>query len=97
MSRPLDRAVGTSLPGLVASLRAWGVTEAHRLPGPDGVPVVWLATATERQRRTLEAQRWLPTQVRMLLLRHGVLPEQVSAVRVMFDSEEGRAALLERA
>jgi hypothetical protein len=97
VSHPLDRAVGTSLPGLVASLRAWGVADAHCLPGPDGIPVVWLATATERQGRTLQAQHWLPTQVRMLLLRHGVLPEQISAIRVMFDSEEGRAALLDRA
>src|SRR5690349_1526721 len=39
VSHPLDRAVGTSLPGLVASLRAWGVADAHWLPGPDGVPV----------------------------------------------------------
>jgi hypothetical protein len=97
MSQPLGRAVGTSLPGLVASLLAWGVTDAHWLPGPDGVPVVWLATATEAQRQTLQAQAWLPTQVRMLLMRGGVLPEQVSGVRVMFDSEQGREALLDRA
>jgi hypothetical protein len=97
MSQPLGRAVGTSLPGLVASLLAWGVTDAHWLPGPDGIPVVWLGTATEAQRETLEAQHWLPTQVRMLLLRHGVPPEEISGVRVMFDSEQGRAALLDRA
>jgi hypothetical protein len=97
MAHPLDRAVGTSLPSLVASLRAWGVTDAHWLPGPAGLPVVWLATSTEAQRQTLEAQRWLPTQVRMLLLRHGVQPEQISGVRVMFDSEQGREALLDRA
>jgi hypothetical protein len=96
MSQPLGRAVGTSLLGLVASLRAWGVTDAHWLPGPTGVPVVWLATGTEAQRLTLEAQGWLPTQVRMLLMRHGVPPEQVSDVRVMFDSQQGRDALLDR-
>ena len=96
MSHPLSRAVGTSLPGLVASLRPWGVTDAHWLPGPTGIPVIWLATGTEAQRQTLQAQAWLPTQVRALLLRHGVLPEQVSDVQVMFDSGEGREALLDR-
>ena len=45
LTLPLDRAVGTSLPSLVASLRAWGVTDAHWLPGPAGLPVVWLATS----------------------------------------------------
>jgi len=96
MSQPLCRAVGASLPGLVASLRAWGVTEAHWLPGPTGLPVVWVATGTEAQRRVLERQGWLATQVRVLLLRHGVPPEELSDVRVMFDSEESRDALLDQ-
>ena len=95
MSQPLGRAVATALPGLVASLRAWGVTDAHALPGPHGVPVIWLATGTEAERRVLEAQGWLATQVRALLLRHGVPPEQIADVRVMFESGEGRQALLD--
>ena len=96
VSQPLGRAVSTSLPGLVASLRPWGVADAHWLPGPTGVPVVWLATTTEAQRRTLEVQAWLPAQVRILLLRAGVPPEDLSGIRVMFDSEQSRAALLDR-
>jgi hypothetical protein len=41
-------------------------------------------------------QGWLPTQVRMLLLRAGVPPEDLSGIHVMVDSDEGRATLLER-
>jgi hypothetical protein len=94
MSQPHGREVGLALPGLVASLRSWGVTDAHWLPGPAGTPVLWLATATEAQRHTLEGQTWLPTQVRMLLLRHGVPPETISDVAVMLDSAQSQAALL---
>ena len=96
MSPPLGRAVATTLPDLVASLRAWGVTDAHWLPGPHGVPVPGLAPGTESERTTLEAQGWLATQVRVLLLRHGVSPEQVGDVRVMSEAGEGREALLDR-
>jgi hypothetical protein len=97
MSRSLDRAVGTAIPGLVASLRPWGVVDAHWLTGPSGSPVLWLATATEEQRHTLEAQPWLATQVRMLFLRYGAAPESISGVRVMLESEQSRDALLDRA
>jgi hypothetical protein len=61
-----------------------------------GFPVVWLATGTETQRRTLEVQGRLPTQVRMMLLRAGVPREDLSGIRVMVDSEQGRTALLDR-
>jgi hypothetical protein len=38
----------------------------------------------------------LPTQVRMMLLRAGVPREDLSGIRVMVDSEQGRTALLDR-
>jgi hypothetical protein len=94
MSQPLGREVGTALPGLVASLLSWGVTDAHWLPGPAGAPVLWLETATEAQRHLLEGQPWLATQVRMLLMRHGVPPEAVAGVAVMLDSAQSQATLL---
>jgi hypothetical protein len=96
MSRAAGRNVGHAIPGLVASLLPWGVTRAHWLPGPDGEPVLWLTTSTEEQRHTLERQGWLPAQVRILLMRYGVPHETVDGVRVMFDSEEGNQALLDR-
>ncbi|WP_151083910.1 hypothetical protein [Nocardioides cynanchi] len=97
MSRAAGRDVGNAIPGLVASLLPWGVTGAHWLPGPDGEPVLWLTTATQEQHLALERQGWLPAQVRILLMRYGVPHEDVSGVRVMFDSEQGIAALLDRA
>jgi hypothetical protein len=51
---------------------------------------------TGAQRRTLEVQGRLPTQVRMMLLRAGVPREDLSGIRVMVDSEQGRTALLDR-
>jgi len=96
MSRAAGRDVGHAIPGLVASLLPWGVIAAHWLPGPDGEPVLWLTTATEEQHRTLERQDWLPAQVGILLMRYGVPHESVGGVRVMFDSEQGIATLLDR-
>ena len=95
MSGALGRAVGTAIPGLIGSLLPWGVVDAHWLPGPAGRPVLWLVTGTEEQRQVLEAQPWLATQVRMLLLRHGVAPEAVSGVQVMLESEESHDTLLD--
>ena len=94
MTRSLGGSVGTAIPALVASLLPWGVTDAHWLTGPGGRPVLWLATTTEEQRVTLARQPWLATHLRMLLMRHGVQPEDVPAVRLMLDSEEAREALL---
>lgn len=96
-SRRLEQAVGNAIPGLVASLRAWGVTGAHWLPGPDGSPVLWLAIGTDAQKETLESQGWLVAQVRMLLMRHGVPHETLRDVAVMFDSEESIQTLLDGA
>jgi hypothetical protein len=97
MSAAPGRNVGHAIPGLVASLLPWGVTGAHWLPGPDGEPVLWLATSTEEQRHTLERQGWLSAQVRILLMRYGVPHESVNAVRLMFESEQGIAELLDLA
>lgn len=95
MSRSLGRCVGNALPALVASLLPWGVIDAHWLAGPTGRPVLWLSTGTEEQRHTLESQTWLPTQIRMLLMRHGVLPETVPEIQVMLESEQAQEALLD--
>jgi len=94
MNRSLGRSVGTAVPALVASLLPWGVVTGHWLPGPDGRPVLWLVTRTEAQRRALETRSWLPTQVRVLLMRHGVAPEMVPEIRVMLESEQACDALL---
>jgi hypothetical protein len=94
MTRSLGSAVGTAIPGLVASLLPWGVTDGHWLAGAGGRPVLWLATGTEEQRLILEAQTWLPTHIRMMLLRHGVQPEQVADVRLMLESAQSHDALL---
>jgi non-ribosomal peptide synthetase component F len=59
--------------------------------------VLWLATATEDQRLTLQRQDWLSAQVRTLLMRYGVPHETVGGVLIMFDSDEGIAALLDGA
>ena len=91
----LSRAVQNAIPGLVASLGGWGVTGAHQLPASDGFPVLWLTTATDDQRDLVACQGWLPAQVHMLLLRGGVQPESVARVRVMFDSQEALARLLD--
>jgi|SRR5512141_1762553 hypothetical protein len=97
MSRAPGRNVGHAIPGLVASLLPWGVTRAHWLPGPDGEPVLWLTTSTEAERETLERQGWLSAQVRIILMRYGVPHETVGGVRIMFDSEQSIAALLDGA
>ena len=93
-ARQLERAIGQAIPGLVASLGAWGVTGAHWLPGPDGSPVLWLATTTDAQRESLQRQAWLVAQVKILLIRHGAPHETLDTVPVMFDSEQAIRALL---
>lgn len=95
MSDQLGRAVGNAIPGLVASLRAWGVTGAHWLPGTDGAPVLWLGAGTDEQVRSLTSQGWLVAQVRVLLLRHGVPHEDLDRIVIMFDSEQSIQALLD--
>jgi hypothetical protein len=91
----LGRPVGWAIPAVVASLAPWGVTGAHWLPGPHGDPVLWLATRTELQRVVLEAQPWLSAQLHVVLLRYGVAPEDMPQVRVMLESEQDHARLLE--
>jgi hypothetical protein len=80
--------VRQSIPAILASLAPWGVGAAHCLPGPDGCPVLWLAVDTNNQRALIERQKWLGSQVHVLLLRNGVPSARISDVKVMFDSQE---------
>lgn len=91
----LARAVQDAIPGIVASLGAWGVTGAHQLPGPDGRPVLWLEIGDESERVAMQSQVWLSAQVQVVLVRNGVPPHLAHRLEVMFSSRENASRLLE--
>lgn len=91
----LPRAVQDSIPGIVASLGAWGVTGAHQLPGPDGRPVLWLEISDEAERVAMQSQVWLSAQVQVVLVRNGVPPHLAGSLQVMFASREHADRLLD--
>lgn len=80
---------------IVASLAPWGVLEGHWLPDRAGDPVVWIRVGTEIERVLLEAQVWLLPQVRILLARVGLPPQQVMSSRLEVTSTEAQARLFE--
>jgi hypothetical protein len=92
--RARNRRVQEAMLPMAASLGSWGIESAHWLPDRDGQPVVWLRTRTRAQRRTLEAQVWLPAQVQTILTRLGVPHETVWRVRLELTSAEDEAELL---
>lgn len=89
------RAIDQAMPSLLVSLAPYGVVDVHRLPDRDGSPVLWLTTATEAQRATLESAAWLPHQVGIILVRLGLTHEAMKALRVLVDSRESLDGLLE--
>lgn len=89
---PHGRAVGNALPGIVASLGAWGVVEGHWLPDKSS-PVVFLTTRTEIQRVVLEAAPWLSSQVSLLLARAQVSYGAQQSIRMFIESEEAHQSL----
>ena len=91
----LSRAVQDAIPGIVASLGAWGVTGAHQLPGPDGRPVLWLEIGDEAERVAMQSQVWLSAQVQVVLVRNGVPPHLAHRLDVRFASRENADRLLE--
>jgi len=91
----LSRAVQDAIPGIVASLGAWGVTGAHQLPGPHGHPVLWLEVGDEAERVAMQSQVWLSAQVQVVLVRNGVPPSLAHRLEVMFASREASVRLLE--
>lgn len=90
-----QRAIDQAMPSLVLSLAPYGVMEAHRLPDRDGSAVLWLTTATEAQRVTLESATWLPHQVGIILVRLGMTHEAMKNLRVLVESVESHRRLLE--
>lgn len=91
----LTRSVRQSIPAILASLAPWGVGEAHCLPGADENPVLWLGVTSDAQRDAIVQQQWLGSQVHLMLLRNGVPPSRIGDVRVLFDSHESIARLLD--
>ena len=53
------RGLESAMPGLVASLRSWGMRAGHWLPDRNGESAFWQATQTEAQRIGPEAVPWL--------------------------------------
>jgi hypothetical protein len=95
MDRELRRSVDGAITPLVASLGGWGVVEGHWLPAPNDLPVLWLCTATEEQRRSLDGAPWLSAQVAILLLRLGIPPGMTDQVRIEVSSRERESRLFE--
>ena len=93
----VSRSLTEAIPGVLASLGAWGVVSMHWLPDQDDEPVIWLTTRTERERGALESTAWLTGQIAMLLTRASVPWETLKRLRVMVDSEEGHRQLLDGA
>lgn len=91
----LKRSVDAALVPIVASLAAWEVTEAHWLPDPDGVPVVFLRTRTEAQQASLAKQVWLLPQLQMTLTRLGATYAVVRSLRIEVTSAQAEARLFE--
>lgn len=89
------RAIDQALLPMVASIGAWGVVDAHWLPGPDGHPVVWLRTRTEIERVALEAQSWVEAQVRIILTRLSVDYATVARTRIEVTSLKRQRRLFE--
>ncbi len=90
-----QRAADAAIAPIVASLGPWGVQDAHWLPDRGGHPVMWVRVGTEIQRVSLEAQVWLLPQVRILLARVGMPPEQVMGSRLEVTSAEAEGRLFE--
>lgn len=86
-------AIDRALLPLVVSTGAWGVVDAHWLPGPDATPVVWLRTRTEIERVALEAQPWVEAQVRVILTRLSVDYPIVARTRFEITSLERQGSL----
>ena len=94
MDEAVARLVRQSIPAILATLGPWGVGVAHCLPGPDDQPVLWLGLTSDAQRDAIVQQKWLGSQVHMMLLRNGLSPTKIKDVRIMFDSHESIDRLL---
>ncbi|GAA1932678.1 hypothetical protein [Nocardioides hwasunensis] len=89
----LRRAADAAMLPIVASLGAVGVLEAHWLPDRAGDPVVWIRVQDEAGRVAVESYSWVLPQVQAMLMRLGLAPEKVLALRMEVTSGEAEDRL----